>query len=60
MNQFEVFETNSNVKSTKKHNIRNAYYFMVFMLDEWKVHSYTIISSLLLERVEKWITNMNS
>ena len=59
VNQFGVFSTNSSVKSTKKLNLWNAYYFMAFMLDEWKVHSYTIIMFVLLKRVEKLITNTN-
>ena len=41
------FKTNSNVKSTKELNLR------MHMLDEWKVHSYMIIPSILLKRVEK-------
>ena len=38
---------NYGVKSTKFENLHVAYYFKPFMLDEWEVRSYTIISSLL-------------
>ena len=35
-----VFTTDSSVKSTKQSNLRAAYYFKVFVLDEREVHSY--------------------
>jgi hypothetical protein len=45
--KFEVFKANSKVKPTKSSKTWVAYHFMIFMLGEWKVHSYAIIPSLM-------------
>ena len=45
---FGIFEVNFSVKWAIKSNLRDAYYFMAFMLDEWEVRSYAIIPSLIL------------
>ena len=41
-----VSKANFIVKSTKSCNLRVAYYFKAFMLDDWEVRSYSISSSL--------------
>ena len=40
LDQYRVFKANSNVKSTKTHNLQVAYYCkFLFMLDEWEIHT---------------------
>ena len=53
---FGIFKTNSDIESTKRSNLRAAQHAipMAFMLDEWEVHSYTILPSLFLESQAGW------
>ena len=44
VHEFGVFKTKSNVKPTQEGNIQVAYYFKVFMLDEWWARSHTMVS----------------
>ena len=42
-----LFEAKSSANSTWNSNLRVAYYFMAFMLDECEVRSYAIVPSTL-------------
>ena len=48
LDKFRVLKENSSVKLTIKSNLMVAFHFMAFILDEWKVHSYTVIPSLVV------------
>ena len=48
-----VFKANSNVNSTWKSNLHDAYYFKALMLDEREVRSYTTLPYLQRSHVQK-------